>query len=432
MHMAEKNRQTGQELDRVFMQRKQRENDTARVEEEIESIYKSIQQRINEMEPDKLRVYNDLHSKQKEMQDRCMQCENKLTEFNNRIRHLEADDKSNAARKEYSSLERLYQSLVKDANALQEELEIASMDPKDAHTAFVNRVNEFKSKTKSLSDKAGQQRDENARSRRELDDMDSNQEDDAGDIAKYELLVQRDKEMTAFMDKFEDTRGNLLNDQQTARQMIVALLEHISRGVEDSTAMPSQEVMDDMENTKNFKEKNLATAQRTMDSLQAEKRKREKEVNLLKESEPKLRKELENLREGMGRMQSEMKDFEDVAGMRDMFENTKRTLIDLRLSYQKRRDAMRQQVQAASMEHEAAKRSLSSHDTARELDDTEKRLKHYERSIFEIREFVSSKSRETDYDVVKNKCLKILDTLNDEAIRAAQQNPTTFSAQAKW
>ena len=56
MHMAEKNRQTGQELDRVFMQRKQRENDTARVEEEIDNIYKSIQARINEMEPDKLRV----------------------------------------------------------------------------------------------------------------------------------------------------------------------------------------------------------------------------------------------------------------------------------------------------------------------------------------------------------------------------------------
>merc|ERR1711871_1574943 len=135
---------------------------------------------------------------------------------------------------------------------------------------------------------------------------------------------------------------------------------------------------------------------------------------------------------GMTRMQGEMKDFEDVNGMRDMFDNTKKTLIDQRLSYQKRRDAMRQQVQAASMEHEAAKRALSSHDTARELDDIEKRLKHYERSIFEIREFVSSKSRETDYEAVKGKCLKIVDSINEEAIRAAQQNPTSFSAQAKW
>jgi len=35
-HMSAKNRQTGQELDRVFMQRKQRENDIHTVEEQIE------------------------------------------------------------------------------------------------------------------------------------------------------------------------------------------------------------------------------------------------------------------------------------------------------------------------------------------------------------------------------------------------------------
>ena len=39
MHMSEKNRQTGQELDRVFMQRKQRENDMAQVEDQIETQY---------------------------------------------------------------------------------------------------------------------------------------------------------------------------------------------------------------------------------------------------------------------------------------------------------------------------------------------------------------------------------------------------------
>ena len=95
-------------------------------------------------------------------------------------------------------------------------------------------MNDFKNKTKSLTDKVNQQREENALQRRALDELDNNQEDDAGDVAKYELLVQRDKEMTAFMDKFEETRENLLNDQQKAKDMIVALLEHISRGVEDS------------------------------------------------------------------------------------------------------------------------------------------------------------------------------------------------------
>jgi intraflagellar transport protein 74 len=130
-------------------------------------------------------------------------------------------------------------------------------------------------------------------------------------------------------------------------------------------------------------------------------------------------------------MNNEMKEFEDVQGMRNAFESTKHTLVDLRVQYQKRRDSMRQQVQQASVEHEAAKRALTNHDTARELDDTEKRLKHYERSIFEIRDFVASRSRETDYEAVKASCMKIMGGLNDDAIKLASQNPS-LSAQAKW
>jgi hypothetical protein len=37
---------------------------------------------------------------------------------------------------------------------------------------------------------------------------------------------------------------------------------------------------------------------------------------------------------------------------------------------------------------------------AKEIDETEKRLKHYERTIFELKEYVDSKSRETDYEVI--------------------------------
>jgi len=408
IHMAEKNRQTSQELDRVFMQRKQRENDTMQVEEQIEAQYRAIQARINDLEPGKLRAYNELLSKQRELQDRVMHSDNRLTEINARIRHYDADDKGTSHRKEYANLERVYQSLRKDAESLQEELEIASMDPKEAHSQFVARVNNFKTGAKTLEDKATQLREENAAARRALDEMDTTVEEDNGDAAKYELLVKRDQDMTAFMDKFDESRDAVLAEQQQAKDVIVALLEHISRGLEDSTNMPTQEALGEMEDARTFKERNLATAQRTMEGLQAEKRKRERELELLRDSEPKLNRELTMLRESMARMESEMRDFEDLQGLRRAFENTQAMLVEQKQSYVKRRDAMRQQVQAASVEHEAAKRALSNHDTARELDDTEKRLKHYERSIFELREFVEIKSRETDFEAVKASCLKVL------------------------
>ena len=412
------------------MQRKQRENDTSNVEDQIEAQYRTIQARINDLEPGKLRAYNELLAKQRELQERAMHGEQRLAHVNSRIRSYESDDKSNSHRKEYSSLERTFQSLKKDADSLQEELEIASMDPKEAHAQFVARVNNFKAQTKNLDDKVAQLREENAQARRALDEMDSaasGQQDDDGDAAKYELLVKRDQEMTAFMDKFDETREGVLAEQQHAKDVIVALLEHISRGIEDSSSMPTQEAMGEMEEAKSFKEKNLATAKRTMESLQAERKKREKELELLKDSEPKLHKELASLRENISRMQFEMKNFDDIQGLRSEFEATQQQLTELRHSYIKRRDALRQQVQAANAEHESAKRLLVNHDTARELDDTEKRLKHYERTIFELKEFVDTKSRETDYEPVKANCLKILDNLNALAIRQTQQ-----FVQAKW
>ena len=62
-------------------------------------------------------------------------------------------------------------------------------------------------------------------------------------------------------------------------------------------------------------------------------------------------------------------------------------------------------------------------------DDTEKRLKHCERSIFELREFVDIKSRETDFEHVKMQCMKLTENINAVVIKAANNQPR---AQAKY
>ena len=69
--------------------------------------------------------------------------------------------------------------------------------------------------------------------------------------------------------------------------------------------MPSQDALGEMKDAKSFKEKNLATAEKTMETLQVELRKRKKELDMLQQSEPKLEKELNGLTEAMKRMKSE-------------------------------------------------------------------------------------------------------------------------------
>jgi FtsZ-binding cell division protein ZapB len=74
------------------------------------------------------------------------------------IRHYESDEKSNALRKEYLALERAQQGLQKDADALREELAIASLDPKEANNKFTARVNDFKAGAKHMEERAAQVR----------------------------------------------------------------------------------------------------------------------------------------------------------------------------------------------------------------------------------------------------------------------------------
>ena len=180
---------------------------TTQIEEQIEGLYHAIQQRINELEPGKLRAYNELLSRQKELQDRVMHGEHRLNDVNMQIRHYEADDKSNVLRKEFLSLERSCLALRKDAQAVNDELEIANLEPKEAHSRFVARVNEFKTGTKTMEERVKLVREEIANARRTLQDLESSSvEEDSGEAAKYELLVKRDQDMTAFIDSFDETR----------------------------------------------------------------------------------------------------------------------------------------------------------------------------------------------------------------------------------
>lgn len=147
-------------------------------------------------------------------------------------------------------------------------------------------------------------------------------------------------------------------------------------------------------------------------------------------SEPKLERELRGLRESMSRMLADIEEFKDIDGLRRRFEQTQQTLQEQRRGYIKRRDAMRQQVQAISTEHEHIKRTLNNDDTAKDLEDMEKNLRQKERTIFDLNEFVESKTRETDYESIKGGCLKMLDNLNRLVIKSADEGDS--KAQLKY
>jgi intraflagellar transport protein 74 len=69
-------------------------------------------------------------------------------------------------------------------------------------------------------------------------------------------------------------------------------------------------------------------------------------------------------------------------------------------------------VLAAAAEYEKKKASLAKEPQNAAIEALEKKLKTYEQTVFTLRDFISTKGRETDFEPIRDECLKLLGELN--------------------
>merc|ERR1711991_620861 len=98
---------------------------------------------------------------------------------------------------------------------------------------LLEQVKQDKDRIGMLDQKIKQMQSENSDLSRSVRDLQQTIEErnsqQAPDSQKYEVLFQRDQEMTAFIAKFDETKAAELETQKKSQDMIVALLEHTSR-----------------------------------------------------------------------------------------------------------------------------------------------------------------------------------------------------------
>jgi intraflagellar transport protein 74 len=234
------------------------------------------------------------------------------------------------------------------------------------------------------------------------------------DQSKIEVLQRRDADMTEFINSFEANKEAILVDQARSQQAIVALLEHISQGLEAQHTIPEgKEEMDALHEENDFKEKHLKTSEATMRRLQAEKEKRLQELEKVKQLDEKLPQEIAAVRQKKEVMEADLLVLNDLDGLRSGSAKTKAHLEDLRQQYIKRRDGMRGSVSQQSRMHEQYEKELASNDTARSLDSLEQKLRSHETNIFSLKEYIETKGREIDFESLREKCKSVMTNLND-------------------
>jgi len=329
-------------------------------------------------------------------------------------------------RERYSSLQKLNAKLKKEKAALEDDMRTSRMDPKQAREMMLEKVKADKSRLTQMETRLSQIEDEIESAKSKVSDLSTevnerNSED--GQQQKYEVLFQRDKEMSAFIDSFEDTTKKEVEAQAKVQAVIVALLEHIAESEDmnrkGGLSNASKGQLNDMREDLSFKEKQMASSQSTKERLESELTKRRMELEKINTLDEKISVELTSLSEKINVMNSEMGTLNNIEQLKGTADQTHATLMRLKQKYNRRRDNVQKQVQLLSAKYEKKKNALSENETAKALEAQEQKLRNYEQNIFHLNEVIKQKEHESDYVTIKDDCNRMLDSLNKKVVQNA-------------
>lgn len=417
--LAHRNKQEKHQVDAIFMERQNCENAIRSFEEKMDKMRKMEEYKVSQLSEHDRARYMQLAQENQHLNHALESRRNELESVLKRVRQGEAALENDHLREDHKSLSRQLDSLRQEKENLETELETSKLSPEEARARLLEKVKDDNQKIQELGKQIDDAEEECREKRRQINEVQSEVDERrggtggaAGDAQKYAALEERDKEMTRFLETFEEQMVQELEEQKRAQKMIVGLLEHTSRHLAHSENLPSEEQYTEMKDTLTFKKKQLESSASTMEQLEKELEKRRGELEKINTLDEKIEVELKSLTERIETMKNEMTQFVKIDEMRTQAEYTRSELEALSQYYKKRRSNMRSQVSLVKQKHDKRKAMLTDNETARMLEGLEQKLRSHEQNIYHLNEFIIEKELETNFQSEREECGRIIDDLN--------------------
>uniref|UniRef100_A0A8D3CZ41 Intraflagellar transport protein 74-like n=1 Tax=Scophthalmus maximus TaxID=52904 RepID=A0A8D3CZ41_SCOMX len=236
-------------------------------------------------------------------------------------------------------------------------------------------------------------------------------------------LQEDSEEAQGFLESFEESRVQVQETMTQSQEDIVSLLEHCSRSMlrlrQVDTVTASE--LRNMQEVLVSKETEVVQSASTARGLTTESQRLQQDLEKVQQLEGKITGELSTLKERVGTMETELHTYRDLDNLRHTAEDKKKVTracerdMDAPQILESRRDSFRQLLDEMKQKYEAVKTKLQENETHAELANLERKWQHLEQNNFVMKEFIASKSQESDYDSVAkivsqqvaeyNKCL---------------------------
>ncbi|KAJ3379476.1 Intraflagellar transport protein 74, partial [Entophlyctis sp. JEL0112] len=143
--------------------------------------------------------------------------------------------------------------------------------------------------------------------------------------SKYDELVKKDREMTSFLDSFDERKAEAARKNSELEKEIVRRLHQIKNlAKNDASKLPSQQEHQNLQSDLRFKEKEMKNSENTMDGLMIERDRRLQDLEKVNQLESKLNAELVFLNDKIKKLETGIESVSNVEGAKREAEKMKK------------------------------------------------------------------------------------------------------------
>ncbi|XP_075383356.1 intraflagellar transport protein 74 homolog isoform X2 [Mycteria americana] len=239
----------------------------------------------------------------------------------------------------------------------------------------------------------------------------------------HELEERRDQMIAEDknMESPQEERERLLKQVKDDSQEIASMERQLTEVKEKTNHFKKviQRLDMDLENhqgEENWKYKELKKREESMDKSQ----KLQMDLQKMELLEGKMVDELASLKDKIEQTKMELEVYNNLPALKASGEEKKKRLQDDKEKLTKRCHAFKKIMEHLNTEYETLKRELQENETHSQLTNLERKWQHHEQNNFMMKEFIATKSQESDYQPIMKNVRKLVTEYNKALIEALQ------------
>jgi len=409
MIMKQQNEQQRNDVDQIFLEKKSHEEEIQKMHAECMGIQRAGEERLNELHPDQRLEYEELRDEKGRLEGELLQSRDELEQASSHLVSVEGSLRGDVLRARAQTLITTHREVSERLEGLEQEVRQCSMSVPEQRELLLSKVKTDNAEIVACEKRNSELKMEKERLRTQIKEVASDAQerrDEGGDQQKYEILFAKDKEMTQFIDSFDQHKTEEDQKMKEKQGEIIRVLQNISTAIAMASNISPEGHLRDMEDELQFKSQQLQNSETTQNRLQGELAKRQGELEKIESLDVKITQELQQVEAKMRQYEQDIEQRYDRVG--DLRSEGQRKLEELQVRKQQlecRSGSLKQQVSFLRLRHESRRQQLADDEAATALEQQENKIKQFGQTLFTLRSFIKQKCSESDYQVELDVCL---------------------------